>query len=59
FVYWFENIWGKHAEDTIFHPIEVTARTITRYREHMQITRLLKPATINRRIHQSYKFSCG
>lgn len=51
FVYWFENVWGKHSEDTLFHPIEVTARTIAGYREHMQITRLLKPSKINRRIN--------
>lgn len=56
FAYWFENIWGKHSEDTIFHSIEVTARTIARYREHMQITRLLKPATINRRINSIKRY---
>ncbi|MFZ7936417.1 tyrosine-type recombinase/integrase [Bacillus thuringiensis] len=48
FVFWFEKVWGKHSEDTLFHPIEITARTIAQFREHMQITRLLKLATINR-----------
>lgn len=56
FVFWFENVWGKHAEDTLFHPIEVTARTIARYREHMQVTRLLKPSTINRRINSIKRY---
>lgn len=56
FVYWFENVWGKHSEDPLFHPIEVTARTIARYREHMQITRLLKPSTINRRINSIKRY---
>ncbi|AHJ86773.2 tyrosine-type recombinase/integrase [Lysinibacillus sphaericus] len=56
FVFWFENVWGKHAEDTLFHPIEVTARTIARYRGHMQVTRLLKPSTINRRINSIKRY---
>ncbi len=56
FVFWFEKVWGKHSEDTLFHLIEVTARTIARYREHMQITRLLKPATINRRINSIKRY---
>ncbi|MGR5970138.1 phage integrase N-terminal SAM-like domain-containing protein [Bacillus paranthracis] len=56
FVFWFENVWGKHAEDTLFHPIEVTARTIARYREHMKITRLLKPPMINRRINSIKRY---
>ncbi|MGR5978943.1 hypothetical protein ACT7DJ_14640 [Bacillus cereus] len=56
FVFWFENVCGKHAEDTLFHPIEVTARTIARYREHMKITRLLKPPMINRRINSIKRY---
>jgi integrase/recombinase XerD len=56
FVYWFENVWGKHSEDISFHPIEVTTRTIARYREHMQITRCLKPSTINRRINSIKRY---
>lgn len=56
FVYWFENVWGNHSEDTFFHPTEVTARTIARYREHMQIIRSLKPATINRRINSIKRY---
>lgn len=53
FVFWFEKVWEKHSEDTLFHRIEVTARMIARYREHMQITRLLKPSTINRRTNSN------
>ncbi|MCC2458356.1 MULTISPECIES: tyrosine-type recombinase/integrase [Bacillus] len=56
FIYWFENVWGNHAEDTIFHPTNVTARTIARYREHMQINRSLKPSTINRRINSIKRY---
>lgn len=56
FIYWFENIWGNHAEDTTFDPTNVTARTIARYREHMQINRSLKPSTINRRINSIKRY---
>ncbi|EJQ97344.1 hypothetical protein II5_05983 [Bacillus cereus MSX-A1] len=56
FVYWFEHLWGNLSEETFFHPTEVTTRTIARYREHMQITRSLKPATINRRINSIKRY---
>lgn len=56
FIYWFEHVWGNISEETFFRPTEVTARTIARYREHMQITRSLKPATINRRINSIKRY---
>ncbi|MED3324945.1 tyrosine-type recombinase/integrase [Bacillus thuringiensis] len=56
FAYWFENVWDKHSEDTLFHPIEVTAHTIAQYQEHIQITRLLKPSTINRRMNSIKRY---
>lgn len=34
-VFWFEKVWGKHAKDTLFHPIEVTcsiSRTYASYK---------------------------
>lgn len=45
------KIYAGNIRKVLFHPIEVTARTIVQYREHMQITRLLKLFTINRRIN--------
>lgn len=56
FTYQFENVWVKHSEDTLFHPIGVTARIIARYREHMKITRLLKPSTINRSVNSNKRY---
>lgn len=56
FAYWFENVWVNEPESTFFHPLEVTTRTIARYREHMQIERSLKPSTINRRINSIKRY---
>jgi integrase/recombinase XerD len=56
FAHWFESVWMDHQEESLFHPLEVTTPTIARYREHMQITRFLKPSTINRRINSIKRY---
>lgn len=51
FIGWFESSEQNNQEEkTTFHLEDVATPTLTRYREVMQKTMGLKPATINRRI---------
>ncbi|MXQ52517.1 tyrosine-type recombinase/integrase [Shimazuella alba] len=57
FAEWMEGSWNKGQEEELsFDPAKITTPTIIRYREHMQTVRMLKPATINRRLNTFKRF---
>jgi integrase/recombinase XerC len=48
FIAWCENSWHDLPEDRTFTPQTVAPSLIIRYREYLQTTLSLKPATVNR-----------
>src|SRR6266851_4324650 len=48
FIAWCENSWRDVPEDRTFTPQTVAPSLIIRYREYLQTTLSLKPATVNR-----------
>jgi len=48
FIAWCEDFWHERQEDRFFTPKVVAPAMLMRYREYLQTTLSLKPATVNR-----------